>query len=171
MVARRTHCAKRSRRRPGDREVDGVEHASGCSRRCGPRAFAHDGVGVESATAVFRERTNRRDVARVVRECNLVGFCVSPFAMVEGVKQIGVLAQRARNCRQSPNMFRMLPAGVVAAAIAVRNEGDAQRSLPNGLTVTVRDEQRRAVYDAGVGERRVFVNRAHTAVRHQILTR
>jgi hypothetical protein len=63
-----------------------------------------------------------------VRQCNFVGGRVTRFAMVERVKEIGMFAQRARNCRQPPYMFRMLPPGIMQPAVAVGDECDAQRT-------------------------------------------
>jgi hypothetical protein len=42
--------------------------------------------------------------------------------VLDTVKEVGFLAQRARNCAQSSDVLGMAPAGVVATAIAVRNE-------------------------------------------------
>ena len=117
VVARWTHGAEAAQHRPIEGEVDSVEHAAG-SGRCGiPAAWARHGVGIEVSSAAFHDGAHRLDITRVVRQREFVGRCMAAFAMFDRVKQVEVVAQRARNCTQTADMFRMIPSSVVTSAI------------------------------------------------------
>ena len=128
VVARRAHRAIRPA--PiGDREVNAVEHTPR-PRPCGvPRAVARHGVGVKPAAAALRHGAHRLHVRRIVRQRNLVGGGVPPFAMFDAEHQLPVVAQRPRDGAQPPDMFGMVPPGVVPPAVGVRDEGDAHAWL------------------------------------------
>ena len=98
-----------------------VEHAARAGGRRVPRPFAHDGVRIEPTAARGGERAHLLDVARVVRERELVRRRVPPFDVLERVKQLGILAQRARDGAQPPDVLGVTPPGVVAAAVGVRD--------------------------------------------------
>src|ERR1019366_6880881 len=124
VVAGRAHRAEAALRRTREREVDGVEDASGARRGGLPRTRARDRVGVELAAALLRERTNTRDVRRVVREGDLVVVRVPPLEMVERFIQLEIVAQCARNRAKPADVLGMTPARVMPTAVGVRDERD-----------------------------------------------
>jgi hypothetical protein len=123
----RSHRAK-APRALGEREVDGIEDAPGPGARRVPRAFADDGVAVESPTARERSVADERDVGRVVREREIVGGGVPPLEMPNGVKELRLLAERARNRPQTTDMLGMAPPGVVPPAVRVGDERDVAQA-------------------------------------------
>jgi hypothetical protein len=79
-----------------EREVDGVEHATG-GGACGvPGAFAGHRVRVEAATS-GGGGAYRFDVGRVVRERQLFDSRVTPFEVLDGLEEINVVPERSRD--------------------------------------------------------------------------
>jgi hypothetical protein len=65
---------------------------------------------------------HRADIIGIVRKLQLLERSVPPFEMLDAVKELGILTERARYRAQASDMLGMSPAGVVAATIAVRDE-------------------------------------------------
>jgi hypothetical protein len=90
MVPRRAHRAKRARDVAREREVHRAEHGARCSGRSVPRSGTHDGVSVEHSSAAAREVAYARDIAGIVRECEVVWCCVLRLTVLEREKQLRV---------------------------------------------------------------------------------
>ena len=87
--------------------------------------------------------------ARLVGQRDLVGRRVPAFDVHERMKQIWVLAQRARDRTQSPDVLRVTPPRVVASAVRVRDVGDGHRA----------PRRRRDVHSASSATRATSANR------------
>jgi hypothetical protein len=56
----------------------------------------------------------------------LFGGGMSSFDMIDGIEEIGKITKRACDSSQAAYVLGMIPAGIVAAAVCVRNECDAR---------------------------------------------
>ena len=79
---------------------------------------------VQPPAAARRGVAHQRDVLRRVRQRQLVRRGVAPLAMLHRDEQLRRIAQRARDRAQPADVLGMFPAGVVAAAVGVRDEGE-----------------------------------------------
>src|SRR6185437_5854422 len=125
VVAGRPDRAEAARGASVDGHVDGIQDAAGgrCCRIPGP--FAGDGVGVERAAAGGDQLFDVADVNRVVRERELLRGGVSALDVLDGTEELGMVAECAGDGAQPADVLRVSPARVVAAAVGVRDEGDA----------------------------------------------
>ena len=126
VMTRRAHRAEAPVIRSGCGEIDSHEDGARRRRRGVPAPLARDRIGVETASAGRRNRSDRLDVRRIVAERQLLGRRVPALEMFDSMKKIRLLAQRARDRAKTSDVFRMTPSGVVTAAIAVRNERGAR---------------------------------------------
>src|SRR5437763_1120652 len=62
-----------------------------------------------------------------MRQPELLNCGLSAFQMLDGVKELRILAQRARDRPQAPDVLRMPPPGVVAPAIAMGDKRGPHR--------------------------------------------
>jgi hypothetical protein len=123
MVPGRPNGAEASSRASTEREVDAVQHGARASRRRRPRSLAHHRVRIEARTSGLGELLHHGDVASIVREPELVCRRVPRLTMLQPLEQLEVVAQRARNRPQPPDVLGMPPAGVVATAVGVGEVG------------------------------------------------
>lgn len=57
-----------------------------------------------------------------MRELELLDCRVAPLEMLDPMKKLRIFPQRSRNGAQTPYVFRMIPACIVSAAIAMGDE-------------------------------------------------
>ncbi len=122
MVTRWPHRAEAAKIFFLDGQINGQKHAA-C--RCGcrvPGAGARYRVAVETPATFGGDALHEGDIVRVMAERELGGGRVAALEVIDGLKEIGMIAQRAGDGAQSSNVLGMIPAGVVPAAIAVRYE-------------------------------------------------
>ncbi len=117
VVPGRPHGAKRSQVGPVRGTIDRVEHTPRTSRRCSPGAFTRRRVIVEPLPASRGSVLDLIKVGPLVAEAQLIKRCVAPFQMLDAIKKIGAVSQRARNGTQTANVLGMLPSRVMPAAI------------------------------------------------------
>jgi len=128
MVAGRPHGAEAAQCAAVEGHVDAVEDAARGSGRRVPAAFAHHRVGVDPAAASNGHRPNRLRITRIVREGDLVRHRVSALDVRQGMKELGILTQRARDRAKPPNVLGMTPARVMTPAIRMRDVRDGHRA-------------------------------------------
>jgi hypothetical protein len=119
MVTGRPHSAERSRvgRRHGP--VHGGQCAADSRGRGIPRSLTGYCVHVELATAFGADPLDAGDVVAIVSKLQLRRGCVSPRDLLYALEKLRITAQRACDRAKATDVLRMIPAGVVAAAVGV----------------------------------------------------
>jgi hypothetical protein len=103
-------------------EINRGEHASRSGRSCQPGSTARHGVSVEAAAALLDDISHGADVVGIVRQLQFFDGRVASLDVLDGMEKFWILSQRPGYCAESPDVFRMSPAGVVTATVAVRDE-------------------------------------------------
>ncbi len=119
VVARRANRAEAPPMNASNRQIDAGQHAAHTGGRRKPGAATGDGVGVEPPSSLLGDYPDGRDVRWIVGKRELFNRGVSPLEVLDLVKKVRVLSQRARDGAQTADVLRMSPAGVVTPAIAV----------------------------------------------------
>lgn len=124
VVSRRARCAKRSSVQVLHCTIDCGECAPSSSGRGSPGAFTCDSVRIESSAAGAANTLDHLDVPRIMSNRKLIRRRVPADNLFDGIEQLRIRSQRSCDRTQSSYMLRMIPSGIMTAAVGVRYEGD-----------------------------------------------
>jgi hypothetical protein len=73
-----------------------------------------------------------------MHQLDFITRCVTPLEVIDCLEKSRIIAQRTRDSAQTAYVLRMAPACIVAAAIRVRDERDAQGLSRRGYLTGLR---------------------------------
>jgi hypothetical protein len=125
-MSRRADRGEASYCPPVERHVHAVENGASRREPGVPGPGAGDGIRIELPATAFHHVVHVGDVGAIVSECELVWRGMARLDVEQLGKELGIVAQRAGNRSQPPDMLGMPPAGVVKADVGVGDVGERQ---------------------------------------------